>query len=36
MEIPDSYVILPQVLQMFWIILSAIMTGTVHMKADDL
>lgn len=35
MEIPDSYAILPQILQMFWIILSAIMTETVHMNADD-
>lgn len=35
MEIPDSYAILPRILQMFWIILSAIMTGTVHMNAAD-
>lgn len=35
MEIPDSFAILPQILQMFWLILRAIMTVTVHINTDD-
>lgn len=35
MEIPDSFAILPQILQMFWLILLAIMTVTVHINTDD-
>lgn len=35
MEIPDSFAILPQILQMFWIILCVVMTGTADMNADD-
>lgn len=36
MEIHDSFTILPQVLQMFWIILDVIMTGNAHMNVDDI
>lgn len=36
MEIPDSFTVLPQALQMFWTILHVIITGKAQTNVDDI